>query len=153
MIRASNLTSKELTRTQEKLRGLTEKTYFIESLKKNKEKDEQKLTTNKLYNNQNYNSIFEEKNSKENILFENKRKLQHIKLDIELNSNLLKKIQKNEAETHDRKKNLEERLSQIKNYELQLRKRNIDLKGDISAKYLINSNIINKIDTNKFITA
>jgi hypothetical protein len=47
---------------------------------------------------------------------------------------------------------LEERLRELKGLELELRKRNIELKGDISAQNLIKSDIINKIDTNKLIS-
>jgi hypothetical protein len=45
------------------------------------------------------------------------------------------------------KKVLEGRLGELKDLELQLRKRNIELKGDIAAQNLVKSDIINKIDT------
>ena len=102
--------------------------------------------------NRDYNSLLAEKNSKENILFESKRKLQHMNLDIELKSSQLKKLQASESQSLETKNYLQSRLSELKSLELELRKRNIELKGDISAQNLIKSNIINKIDTNKIIS-
>ena len=152
MIRASNLTCKEQGRTQEKIRGLYENLGWAESIKKDKESSETKLTRDRRMKNWDYNSLLAEKNSKENILFESKRKLQHMNLDIELKSSQLKKLQASESQSLETKNYLQSRLSELKSLELELRKRNIELKGDISAQNLIKSNIINKIDTNKIIS-
>jgi hypothetical protein len=47
------------------------------------------------------------------------------------------------------KKALEGRLGELRDLELQLRKRNIELQGDIAAQNLVKSDIINKIHTNR----
>jgi hypothetical protein len=56
-------------------------------------------------------------------------------------------LQAGEALGVGTKKVLEGRLGELKDLELQLRKRNIELKGDIAAQNLVKSDIINKIDT------
>jgi hypothetical protein len=84
IIRASNLTCKELVRGEERVRGLLEGLNWAESVKKDRECSEGKLARDRGRRNRDCDEILAEKGLKENVLFEKKRKLEHIKLDIEL---------------------------------------------------------------------
>ena len=84
MIRASNLTFTELGRGEKRVRELVDGLNWAESVKRDRESGGGRLARDREVKEGDCDEILVEKKEKENVLFERKRKLEHVKLDVEL---------------------------------------------------------------------